>query len=155
MENLGMIFPQYVENSEFSEFFSEFFSGENWDSGKFLQAVFCIPREFSTGVGMFFWSLKFLLSHFVFARSLRSACSFRAAGGIRYRKLQAEMASRWSLKCSLSLGLTLNFSYFMTGRRNRAQAPSRFLPPRPSPPSGYIYGSKNWLAKFLSQSKQP
>ena len=30
----------------------------------------------------------------------------------------------------------------MTGRRNRAHAPSRFLPPRPSPPFGFLYGSK-------------
>ena len=33
--------------------------------------------------------LKFLLSHFVFARSLRSASNHRAGGGIRYRILQA------------------------------------------------------------------
>ena len=43
----------------------------------------------------------------------------------------------------------------MTGRRNRAQTPSRFLPPRPSLPLAFLYGSKNWLAKIFSLSEQP
>ena len=55
----------------------------------------------------------------------------------------------------LNVCLLKSLAFFMTGRRNRAQAPSRFLPPRPSPPFGFLFGSKNWLAKFLSQSKQP
>ena len=37
----------------------------------------------------------------------------------------------------------------MTGRRNRAQTPSRFLPPRPSPPFGFLYGSKNGTEKIF------
>ena len=47
------------------------------------------------------------------------------------------------------------FYFFMTGRRNRAQTPSRFLPPRPSPPFGFLYGSKKWIAKTFSFSEQP
>ena len=51
----------------------------------------------------------------------------------------------------------------MTGRRNRAHAPSRFfpagkvwfLPPRPSLPSGFIFGSKNGIERIFSLSKQP
>ena len=43
----------------------------------------------------------------------------------------------------------------MTGRRNRAHAPPRFLPPRPSPPFGFLYGSKNGTARIFSFSEQP
>ena len=40
----------------------------------------------------------------------------------------------------------------MTGRRNRAQTPSRFLPPRPSSPFGFLYGSKKLVSeKFWLQ----
>ena len=39
----------------------------------------------------------------------------------------------------------------MTGRRNRAHAPSRFLPPRPSPPFGFLYG----LKKLDSENFKP
>ena len=49
-----MIFPQVVENSEFSEFFWIFFRRE-LKFREVFAGCFCIPREFSTGVGMFFW----------------------------------------------------------------------------------------------------
>ena len=80
---------------------------------------------------------------------------FRVVGGLRYRIWWEETASGWSLKCSLSFDLLQTFSFFMTGRRNRAHAPSRFLPPRPSLPSGFIFGSKNGIERIFSLSKQP
>ena len=47
------------------------------------------------------------------------------------------------LKILAILWFSLKFlTFFITGRRNRAHAPSRFLPPRPSPPFGFLYGSK-------------
>ena len=38
----------------------------------------------------------------------------------------------------------------MTGRRNRAQAPSRFIPPRPSPPVALL-----WIKKWDTEDFKP
>ena len=43
-----------------------------------------------------------------------------------------------------------SLAFFMTGRRNRAHAPSRFLPPRPSLPSGFIMDQKIGQWKFFA-----
>ena len=44
------------------------------------------------------------------------------------------------------------FLLFMTGRRNRAQTPSRFLPPRPSPPFGFIMDQKRGYRGFQASA---
>ena len=78
------------------------------------------------------------------------------------------------LKILAILWFSLKFlTFFITGRRNRAHAPSRFLPPRPRrsfpqgkslfgaftrqifPPFGFLYGSKNGIQRISSFSKQP
>ena len=70
VENLGMIFPQVVENSEFSEFFSEFFQARIEIPGSFCRLFFVFHGSFPQGVLKLknfvipWFSLNFLLFYY-------------------------------------------------------------------------------------------